>query len=104
MLYLIMVVSLISLGFNITIYKRITATYVVGSVEEFQLETVEPLIEPEPVVEEAHDPPITTAMVQEVYSAWKNQKEIPWVPPTKAPEPLIEAPNRGPLARPDGFV
>jgi hypothetical protein len=38
------------------------------------------------------------------YSAWNKQKDIPWVPPTKTPEPIVKTPNLGPLARPDGFV
>lgn len=107
MVYLLGVLTTFSLVFNILIYKRVTATYPLGSVEEFELA---PAIyccckvdeQPEPEPEEAHDPqPVVS---QDVYGAWRNQKEIPWVPPTKAPEPIVKAPNRGPLARPDGFV
>lgn len=112
MVYLIGTLSLISLVFNVLIYKRITTNYLVPSVEEFDLVTadfvqghcccckVDEQPEPEPV--EAHDPqPVVS---QDVYGAWRNQKEIPWVPPTKTPEPIIKPPDRGPLARPDGFV
>lgn len=100
--YLLGVISLISLVFNYFIYRRITATYMVGTVEELCCCKVEQ-IESEPV--EAHEPPLVTVpMVQDVYGAWKNQKEIPWVPPVKTPEPINKPPNRGPLARPDGFI
>jgi len=108
MVYLLGVISTISLVLNILIYKRITATYVVPSVEEFDLAPViyccckvdEQPEQEQPV--EAHDPqPVVS---QDVYGAWRNQKEIPWIPPTKAPEPIVKAPNRPPLARPDGFV
>lgn len=112
MLYLLLGLITISLVFNVLIYKRITASWPVGSVDEFDLVTTELVqghcccckVDEQPEVEqvEAHDPqPVVS---QDVYGAWRNQTEIPWVPPTKAPEPIVKPPNRGPLARPDGFV
>lgn len=107
--YVIGAISLVSMILNYMIYRRITTTYVLGSVsrnfgfepvlEACCCKNINP-IESEP--EEAYDPPV--AVSQEAYSAWKNQKEIPWIPPTKAPEPIVKPPNRGPMARPDGFI
>lgn len=112
MVYLIGTISIISLVLNILIYKRTFASYPLGSVEEFDLVTAE-LVQghcccckvdeqPESEQDEAHDP--QPVLSQDVYGAWRNQKEIPWVPLTKTPEPIVKPPNRGPLARPDGFV
>lgn len=113
--YFIGAVSVISLVINTLMYRRIIATYPVGTVEEFDLAPVQQYADPvcqcigckveertEPEQVEVHDPP--PAMAQGVYSAWKNQTEIPWVPPTKTPEPIVKTPDREPLARPDGFV
>lgn len=111
MVYLIgVIISLASLGLNYAIYRRITATYLLGSVEETELSpyfcrcmTVIGEVESQPEQTEAHDPQPAVASTHD-YGAWKNQKEIPWIPPMKAPEPIVKPPNRGPLARPDGFV
>lgn len=110
--YIIGAFSLVSLVLNYIIYQRITSSYVVGTVEELapaeycSCKEVVELLKLQLEKEEAHDPlsQPTPMVTKEVYSAWKNQKEIPWIPPTTPPEPLNKAPNRGPLARPDGFV
>lgn len=106
--YFIGLVSLISLGLNYLIFRRVTATYPIGTVEEFefapahfcQCEAVkieesetEPEVETTPSASKTHD-----------YSAWRNEQNIPWSVPVKKPEPIIKTPDRGPLARPDGFV
>jgi hypothetical protein len=107
--FVIGAISLVSLALNLLIYRRITASYPVGSVEEVELEPViyccckvDEQKDPEP------EPEIKSNSAQAVdpnaYVAWKNQREIPWSPPVKPPEPVIRTPNRGPLARPDGFV
>lgn len=111
--YLIGLISLVSLTVNYLIYRRITATCVLGSVETFDLEPVhdccKAIIEHfESKNEVKVEAPLPTQVPlpsnSDVHSAWKNQKDIPWVPPVKVPEPIIQTPNRGPLARPDGFV
>lgn len=110
--YIAGAISLVGLVLNYLIYKRILATCIIGSAEELEpttshccCEVITELLNPVLDQDEAHDPPLVTIpMVEEVYSAWKNQKEIPWVPPIKTPEPINKPPNRGPLARPDGFI
>lgn len=108
--YFLGAISLVSLVLNYLVYRRVTASYVVGTLEELEpaeyccCKEVIKLLESLPSEDEAHDPPpVTVAMVQGVYSAWSNQKEIPWVPPTAPPEPINKAPNK-PLERPDGFI
>lgn len=110
MVYLIEIMSVISLIFNYLIYKRVNATYMVGTLEELAPSAyycccskdvhLEPSYE---LSTEGSSPTVTEPMVQETYQAWTNRKEIPWIPPTPVPEP-IKTPNREPLARPDGFV
>lgn len=107
--YIVGVISLVTLGLNYLIYRRITATYSLGSVETLELspshcccEAVIEHLESNKPQDEAHDPPPPAP--KQDYGAWKNESGIPWVPPVKAPEPIVKAPNRGPLARPDGFV
>jgi hypothetical protein len=132
MIYILIAISLISLVINVLMYRRITATYLLEAVEELELTPshccCEVVIEhlESSKQEEAHEhrypqpngqgfpvnqcldcgywdgPPETKNT--EAYQAWTNRQEIPWVPPTTAPEPLIKSPNRGPLARPDGFI
>lgn len=108
--YIFGAISLISLGLNYWIYRRVTATYPLGTVEETELapihhccEAVIEYLESQKQPEVINNLPVAPSVVPD-YGAWKNEKEIPWVPPVKAPEPIIKAPNRGPLARPDGFV
>jgi hypothetical protein len=107
--FVIGAISLASLTLNYLIYRRITATYVIGSVEEFELATAhfcqcETVVEhPQPEQEPVQDPEPPKQSV-EAYQAWTNRQGIPWVPPVKPPEPIKKAPNRGPLARPDGFI
>lgn len=107
MVYLIVVISLISLVLNYRVYKKVTATYMVGTLEEFTVPTylcscsnVEHFEPEEPEQEEKS---IVTPMVQNDYQAWTNKKDIPWVPPTSIPEP-VKPSIRGPLERPPGFV
>jgi hypothetical protein len=110
MVYLLGVLSTVSIVLNVLIYKRITASLSIGSVEEFDLVTAEFVpghcccckADEQPEIESVEAP--QPVVPQDVYGAWKNEKDIPWVPPIKTPEPLIQTPNRAPLARPDGFV
>ena len=109
MVYLIGAIAVISLTLNFLIYKRIIASYSVGVVEELEpatshccCEVVVEYLEASKR-EKSHDP-VSVAKPSEAYQAWTNRKGIPWVPPAKAPEPIVKTPNRGPLARPDGFV
>jgi hypothetical protein len=124
--YVIGVISLIILGTNIAIYRRITASYPVGVLEELDPvtcvcgalpgETCRPGCDPRPhccceaVIEHLNKPVETDIEVNvkpknpEAYSAWVNRTGIPMVPPTKKPEPIVKPPKRAPLARPDGFV
>lgn len=112
MIYLIGVLTLVSLTLNGLMYRRITATYPLGDVKELEpttshdcCDSIIRYLEGFAVAEEAHDPPpAPTPVPSDTYSAWKNQTNIPWVPPTKLPEPIVKAPDRGPLARPDGFI
>lgn len=106
MVYLLEVISLISLVLNYMIYKKVTATYMVGTLEELTAPAIfcccskAEHLEPEPEPQEKAAP---VPMVQDVYQAWTNQKDIPWVPPTPTPEP-VKPLNRGPLERPGGFI
>lgn len=111
--YIVGVISLVTLGLNYFLYKRITATYPVGTLEETVLDPVdyhdcckviiEHLNPPNPPeVKEVPKPP--EVKNSDAYSPWKNQTGIPMVPQMKPPEPIVQPPNRGPLARPDGFV
>lgn len=104
MVYLIGVISLISLTLNYMIYKRVNTTYLVGTLEEITAPAIYCCCKVEHLESEPQEKAAPEPMVQDVYQAWTNRKEIPWVPPTPAPEPVINTPNRGPLARPDGFV
>ena len=107
--FIVGAISAVSLALNYLIYRRITATYVIGSVEEFELATAHmcqckaavELPQPAPEVVNDPEPPKQNT---EAYQAWTNRTGIPMVPAVKPPEPIKKAPNRGPLARPDGFV
>lgn len=105
--YIVGVISLVSLGLNYWIYRRLTATYPVG-VEETILEPVHDCcaVIIEHMSSKVEEAPKTPEPKKDpnAYSAWKNQTGIPMVPQVKPPEPIIKAPDRGPLARPDGFV
>lgn len=104
MLYLMLLISIISLVLNFKMYQRITATPVVSSVEDFDFTPVinycckaeDVPIEPEV--------PSQVTMVQADHLPWKNQTNIPWNGPMKPPEPAIIPIERGPLERPPGFV
>lgn len=98
--YVILISCFLSVIINALIYRRITATYMVGSLEE-----ITPCcIAEEPPLPEEPTPLVTIPMVQEVYGgAWKNQTGIPWTPPAPLPEP-VKPVVRGPLERPQGFV
>lgn len=106
--YILGAISLLSLGLNYWIYRRVTATYPLGTVEETNLEPIHDCCKVilEFLHSESEEDPVPTSASQQAqdYGAWKNEKGIPWSPPIKPPEPIIKAPNRGPLARPDGFV
>lgn len=107
--YIVGAISLASLVLNYVLYRRVTARYPIGYVEELQFTPISCCCKSDVELlelkgEAPNPPPVTAPMVQEVYSGWKNEKGIPWVYPTKTPDPIINTPNRGPLARPDGFV
>ena len=105
---LIGAISLISLVINVLIYRRIIATYPLGSVDELEpahhcCEAVIGYLE-SPKEEKAHEPIPEPKTNPESYQAWTNRKGIPMIPPTTPPKPIVKTPDRGPLARPDGFV
>lgn len=104
--YVIGLISLVILGLNYQIYRRVTATYSLGTVEELELTPshccCEAVIEHlnSDKKEEAPKPKKNP----EAHQAWVNRTGIPMVPAVKAPEPIVKPPKRAPLARPDGFV
>lgn len=105
MIYLIGAISLVSLALNILIYKRVTATYPVGVLEEFETEKIELEPELEEPVEEVPEAPVKSVEGQSNYQGWVNKTNIPLFESVSPPPPSIKEPvNRAPLARPDGFV
>lgn len=109
MIELIGAISLFLLVINMLMYRRITATFSLGTVEELKPATYHCCCEViigylESSNQEVSQDILPVAKSTATYSAWKNQKEIPWAPPVKPPEPIVQTPNRGPLARPDGFI
>jgi hypothetical protein len=108
--YILGAISLVSLALNYWIYRRVTASYSLGTVEELEPVTshccCEAVIEhlSSANQEESPLPPDPPKQNPDAHQAWVNRQGIPWVPPVKTPEPIIKTPDRGPLARPDGFV
>jgi F420-dependent methylenetetrahydromethanopterin dehydrogenase len=106
--YFIGVVSVISLILNALMYRRITTTYVVGSVEEFEASSAHwcQCEATKPVESEVHvtvNPPKSEPKPAQSNSAWENRTGIP-VGPERKPEPALKPITRGPLERPDGFI
>jgi hypothetical protein len=89
--FIVGVIALASLGLNYAIYRRITATHVIGSVEEFELATAhfcqcEAAVELPQSVERPQEDPEPPKQNVEAYQAWTNRKGIPMVPPTTPPK------------------
>lgn len=103
--FVIGAISLASLVLNYVIYRRVSASYSVGTIEELEVTPVNcccSKLASESVQEPIKDE-INTEPVQADYGPWKNQKNIPWISPS-VPQAPIKTVEKGPLARPDGFV
>lgn len=104
--YAIIVISILSLVLNVLMYRRITATYPVPTVDEIgPFESLPLVTEIEKEAEKvSEEPPVTVKKVEEVYQGWRNQRDIPWTNPSVPSAPVKQQTVKGPLQRPDGFV